>query len=321
MVNAPPVLPTIRLPRLPMPGIPPIAVPPREGTVAIGRRRIGISEYGKLDGPLVLWFHGTPGARRQFPPVGREAAIELGLHVVLVERPGTGASTPHRYRQVADFAADAAAVADHLGYDEFAVVGLSGGGPYALACGAVLRDRVKAVGILGGVCPLVGPDAEGRTDRGLVELTSRFHLLLEPLRAVLPPIVRTLLFPILPLGKPGLKLYASIAPKGDQIVFEDPGIQAMFLDDLAHAITVGGLGAIAGDIALFGADWGFRVTDVTPPVRWWHGDADNFVDLEDAERTVALLPDAELFLRPAESHLGGFAASDDVLAAMAALLR
>jgi pimeloyl-ACP methyl ester carboxylesterase len=319
MVNAHSV-PKLRLPRLPMPGVPPIARPPREGTVAVGRRRLGIAEYGDLDGPLVLWFHGTPGARRQFPPVGREAAIALGIHVVLVERPGTGASTPHRYRQVADVAADAAAVADHFGQERFAVVGLSGGGPYALACGAILADRVAGVGILGGVCPLVGPDAEGRTDRGLVELTDRFHVLLEPLRAVLPTLVRTLFFPILPAGQPALKLYASIAPKGDQEVFRDPGIQAMFLDDLAHAITVGGLGAIAGDIALFGADWGFRIADVTPPVRWWHGDADNFVDLVDAQRTAALLPDVEVHVRPEESHLGGFAAADDVLEAISRFL-
>lgn len=316
-----PAVPTLRLPRLPMPGVPHIPLPPREGTVAVGSRRLGIAEYGALDGPLVLWFHGTPGARRQFPPVGRAAAVELGLHVVLVERPGTGASTPHRYRRVADVAADAAAVADHFGQERFAVVGLSGGGPYALACGAILAERVTGVGILGGVCPLVGPDADGSSGRGIVELTNTFHVLLEPLRPLLPPVLRSLFFPILPLGKPGLKLYASIAPKGDQVVFEDPGIQAMFLDDLAHAITVGGLGAIAGDIALFGADWGFRVADVTPPVRWWHGDADNFVDLADAERTVALLPDVELHLRPEESHLGGFAAADDVLAAMATYLR
>ena len=313
-------VPRLRLPRLPMPGVPSIPLPPREGTVSIGRRRLGYAEFGALDGPLVLWFHGTPGARRQFPPVGRAAAVELGLHVVVVERPGTGASTPHRYRRVADFAADAAAVADHFGQENFAVVGLSGGGPYALACGAILADRVAGVGILGGVCPLVGPDADGRTKQGIVELTSRFHLLLEPLRGLLPPLFRALFFPILPAGHAGLKLYASISPPGDREVFQDPGIEAMFLDDLAHAITTGGLGAIAGDIALFGADWGFRVADVKPPVRWWQGDADNFVDFADAQRTAGLLPDVEFHVRPGESHLGGFAAADDVLEAIAPLL-
>jgi pimeloyl-ACP methyl ester carboxylesterase len=303
-----------------MPGVPRIPPPPREGTVAVGRRRLGIAEFGALEGPLVLWFHGTPGAGRQFPPVGRQAALDLGLHVVLVERPGTGASTPHRYRQVADVAADAAAVADHFGQDRFAVVGLSGGGPYALACGALLADRVAGVGILGGVCPLVGPDGQGRSALGLVELTDRFHVVLRPLRAVLPPLLRGLFFPILPLGHLGLRAYASFAPPGDQEVFRDPGIEAMFLDDLANAITKGGLGAIAADIALFGTDWGFRVADVKPPVRWWHGDADNFVDLVDAQRTAELLPDVELYVRPGESHLGGFAAADDVLAEMAAFL-
>lgn len=286
----------------------------------LGRRRIGIAEYGESDGQLVLWFHGTPGARRQLPPVGRQAATDLGLRVVLVERPGTGGSTTHRYKRVADFAADAAAVADHLGHDRFAVVGLSGGGPYALACGAILADRVAAVGILGGVCPLVGPDAEGRTDLGLVELTDRFHVILEPLRSVLPLLVRGLFVPVLPLAHLAYGQFTRFMPPGDRKVFADPGIEAMFIDDLGEALRCG-LGAIAHDIALFGADWGFRVADVRPPVRWWHGDADNFVDLADAERTASLLPDVELHVRPGESHLGGFAAADDVLAAMAAYLR
>jgi len=308
------------LPRLPTPGVPPIDRPRVETTVDLGRRRIGIAEFGDPDGPLVLWFHGTPGARRQIPPVGRQAALDLRLRLVTVERPGVGASTDHRYTRVADFADDAAAVADHLGHDRFAVVGLSGGGPYALACGAILAGRVAAVAILGGVCPLVGPDSAGRTDEGLIALAGRFHFALEPLRPVTKRLFRGLMLPLIPLAHPAYGQFTRFMPAGDRKVFADPGIEAMFLDDLTEALRRG-MGAIAHDIALFGADWGFRLADVRPPVRWWHGDADNFVSLVDAERSASLLPDVELYVRPGESHLGGFAAADDVLETMAAFLR
>ena len=65
-------------------------------------RRIGYAECGDPSGAVVLWFHGTPGARRQFPLLGRRAANKLGLRVVVVERPGSGLSDPHPYAAVAD---------------------------------------------------------------------------------------------------------------------------------------------------------------------------------------------------------------------------
>jgi pimeloyl-ACP methyl ester carboxylesterase len=306
------------LPRLPTPGVPRIDPPRLETTVPVddGRRRIGIAEYGDPDGPLVLWFHGTPGARRQIPPVGRRAASALGLRLVCVERPGVGASTNHRYQRVADAAADAAAVADHLGHHRFGLVGLSGGGPYALACGALLPDRVAAIAILGGVCPVAGPDAgEG----GLIALSARFQSILNPLRNPLGVVLRGVLLSAAPLSHLAYSQFARIMPEGDRAVFADPEIEAMFIDDLTEA-NRRGFGALAHDMALFGADWGFRIADVTVPVRWWHGDADNLVSLADAEATCERLPDVELSVRPGESHLGGFAAADLVLETLAPFL-
>ena len=94
----------------------------------------------------------------------------------------------------------------------------------------------------------------------------------------------------------------------------------MFLDDLVTALR-SGFGAIADDAALFGRHWGFHLDEVVAPVRWWHGDADNIVPLPDAVAAAERLPDVELHVRPGESHLGGFAVSDEVLEAMATYLR
>lgn len=136
----------------------PLRHPFRVGTVekprAEGRfhlsdgRRLGFAEYGDPRAEVVLWCHGTPGGRRQFSLPGRRAAERLGLRVVVVERPGSGLSDPHAYAAVSDWAADMAEVADALGANRLGVVGLSGGGPFALACGAVspLAARLPAVG-------------------------------------------------------------------------------------------------------------------------------------------------------------------------------
>ena len=86
----------------------------------------------------------------------------------------------------------------------------------------------------------------------------------------------------------------------------------MIIDDLVH-----GSGhqcrAVLNDLILFGRPWGFRLADVGVPVYWWHGDADPFVPIEQAYRAASLLPDVEFVVRPGESHLGEFAAADQVL--------
>ncbi|KUI22718.1 alpha/beta hydrolase [Mycobacterium sp. GA-1285] len=295
----------------------PVRVPRVEKPRAEGRfylrdgRRLGFAEFGAPAGDPVLWFHGTPGGRRQFPLLGRRAAEKLNLRVIVVGRPGTGLSDPHPYESVADWAADMTHVADALGAQRLAVVGLSGGGPYALACAAVppLASRVVAVAVLGGVVPSVGPDALAT---GAIDLARRFAPLLHGLRRPIAETVHLLLLPVLPLAHYACQAYAGVVPEGDRRVLKDPEMEGMFIDDLV-LISKGRFQAIVDDARLFGRDWRFRLSDVSAPVRWWHGDADNIVPLRCAEAAIDLLPNAELVLRHQESHLGGFATADEVL--------
>src|SRR6059058_4161198 len=138
----------------------PIARPKLEGNVAVGDdRQLGFAEFGDPQGRAVFWLHGTPGARRQIPTEARVYAEHHDIRLIGVDRPGIGSSTPHRYETISAFADDLRTIADTLGIDKMAVVGLSGGGPYTLACAAGLPDRVVAAGVLGGVAPTQGPDA------------------------------------------------------------------------------------------------------------------------------------------------------------------
>ena len=147
-------------------------IPPRlEGTIKVApKRRLGFAEFGPPRGRPVVWLHGTPGARRQIPAEARVLAESMDLRIVGIDRPGIGSSTPFVYDDIAGFVPDLEVVADSLGLDEMVVIGLSGGGPYALAAGALLPDRVSVVGSLGGVAPTVGRDA---IQGGLVGLGRR----------------------------------------------------------------------------------------------------------------------------------------------------
>ena len=132
--------------------------PRLEGNYRLARdRRIGFAEYGRADGRPVFWFHGTPGGRRQVAPAARVVAQELGIRLIMLERPGIGDSTSHLYGNIEEWAGDVGTIADRLGIDRFACVGLSGGGPYVLACASRFPDRMVAGAVLGGVAPTRAP--------------------------------------------------------------------------------------------------------------------------------------------------------------------
>jgi pimeloyl-ACP methyl ester carboxylesterase len=300
------------------PGVPRVEKPRAEGRFHLsGGRALGYAEFGDPTGPVVLWFHGTLGARRQFPMLGRRAAENLGLRVIIVERPGTGLSDAYRYSAVSDWVPDMAQVADALDAEQLGVVGLSGGGAYALACGALppLVDRVAVVAVLDGTVPAVGPEATGG---GVTDVARRFNPVLTQLRRPLAVLSTVLLAPLIPFAHYAYRGYASMWPEDDQRVLADPEVEAIFVDDMVNAFR-GRCLAMVDDARLLGRDWGFRLADVKVPVRWWHGDSDHVVPIAGVEAAISRLQDAELTVR-SESHLGGFAKIDEVLAHIRASL-
>lgn len=290
-----------------------IARPKLEGNIAVGEdRQIGFAEFGAPWGRAFFWFHGTPGARRQIPIEARVYAEQHNIRLIGIDRPGIGSSTPHRYDNIRAFGGDLGTIADTLGIDKMAVIGLSGGGPYALAAAAVLSDRVVAAGVLGGVAPFLGD--EGITS-GLMNLGKRAAPLLrlggDPLRIGASLVIRM----IRPVANPALYLYAAISPEADRRLLTRPEFAAMFLDDLLNGSRKQ-LAAPFNDIILFTRDWGFRLDEVKVPVRWWHGDSDHIVPFAHGEHVVSLLPDAELFVLPGESHLAGLGRGEEILSTL-----
>src|SRR6266516_3430565 len=120
----------------------------------------------------VFWHHGTPNIGEPPEPLFL-AAAEHGFRWVSYDRPGYGGSTPHPGRAVVSAAADVAGVADARGSDRFAVMGVSGGGPHALACAAALPGRVLAAVRMAGLAPFGGEGLDwfaGMTPSGAAEL-------------------------------------------------------------------------------------------------------------------------------------------------------
>jgi pimeloyl-ACP methyl ester carboxylesterase len=288
--------------------------PPRfEGSVAFeDGRQLGFAEYGPRSGRPVFWFHGTPGARRQVAPEAREVAHERDVRLIAVERPGIGASTPHRYRAVVDWAADIAKLCDALEIERFAVSGLSGGGPYALACAHEMPERVVAAAVLGGVAPSVGSEA---VRGGTSTLTRLMGPVFRYSHGSLDPVMRGLIRVLEPLADQAVDLFASMMPPGDRRVFADPDTRRMFQQDLLHG-SRHHMQAIFLDAILFGRHWGFSLADIEVPIHMWYGDADNIVPVAHGEHMARVIPRAVLRVRPEEGHLGGLGASREIFEAL-----
>jgi pimeloyl-ACP methyl ester carboxylesterase len=259
-----------------------------------------------------MWFHGTPGARRQIAPSARASAHERGVRIICVERPGIGDSTPHIYDAVRDFADDMEILADALGIDRFGIAALSGGGPYALACAHELPERVVAAAILGGVAPSVGEDAATGGGTAMAPLLGP---LVRHARHPLGALMRGTIKILEPLAEQVLDLFSSIMPPGDQRVFADESIRMMFQDDIILGSRKQ-MQAMFLDAALFGRDWGFFLRDIRVPIHLFYGDSDTIVPLEHGEHLAERIPNSVLRVRAEEGHLGGLGATQEIFDAI-----
>ena len=263
-------------------------------------RRVAIASHGDPRGRPIFLFHGVPVSR-----LGHEfadaPAKERGARLLCPDRPGIGLSDPKPGRTIRGYPDDVAAIADALGFGRFAVVGLSGGGPYALACGARIPDRVSAVAVMAGVGPLDRPGAlvgMTETDLRLLDLSLRR-----------PLIARTILGAMAALAKlvPSMmvKRYAEELgePDGTFLREEQRDLGAMgVMSTLVEAFRQGSAGP-AEEYRLCGLPWGFDLADVRVPVWLWQGEEDRMTPVHHAEDMASRLPLVALRLLPGTGHL------------------
>jgi pimeloyl-ACP methyl ester carboxylesterase len=272
-------------------------------------RQLSTQVYGDPDGKPIVLLHGTPGSR--LGPHPRGAVLHhLGVQLIAFDRPGYGESDRHEGRQVADVATDVLAIADAYGLDKFAVVGRSGGGPHALACAALLPDRLTKAAVLVGLAPreAAGLDwFDGMTQSNVLEYTaaSSGYSGLAEVTEVAADAVRADPASLLASLHPEL-------PDPDRRVVADRGIRSMLLDTYAEAVRTSGYGWIDDAIA-FAAPWGFDPATVTIPVLLWHGASDNLSPVSHARWLAERIPSAAVVIQAGAAHFGALDVLPDIL--------
>ncbi|MEV7279970.1 alpha/beta hydrolase [Streptomyces sp. NPDC093111] len=277
-------------------------------------RLLMAEEWGDPSGTPVLLLHGTPGTRlgTLLPGLVDE---HPEYRFLSYDRPGYGDSERAEGRRVADAAGDAVAVADAFGVERFAVVGRSGGGPHALACAALLPDRVRAAAVLVGLAP---PDAagldwyagmtpfnvyayglaraqlDGRDPGALArDLAARAHAIRRDPARLLDD------------------LGAELSPH-DRRVVEDPRVRTVLLRTYEEALRVSHHGWL-DDCLAFVRPWGFDVSAVAAPVLLWHGLDDAFSPVAHTRWLAEHIPSAEPVLVPDAGHFAAQYALPQVL--------
>jgi pimeloyl-ACP methyl ester carboxylesterase len=291
-----------------IPSIPP--QPLREYALQLSdNRQLGVAEFGAPDGKPVLWFHGTPGARRQVPFAARQYALTNGLRIIGIERPGIGLSTQHLYPNIAAWASDMEEFADRLALDHFGLIGLSGGGPYVLATAHHLPDRVSAGAIFGGVAPTHGEEApEGGLTALGVPAEKALNFLKKPLGSLLSGTVLALH----PFANAIFDAIVKYVPGHETEMLAQPELRDMFLDDLLRGSKTG-MRATLNDIILFARPWGFELSTIKTPIHFWQGTIDPLVPVSHAQTMAGIIPGAGYTLCENEGHLAGLDRTIDAL--------
>jgi pimeloyl-ACP methyl ester carboxylesterase len=259
-------------------------------------RRLHYVEQGDPGGSPVFSHHGTPASGKARHP---DESVYAGTRVISYDRPGYGDSDPEPGRDVAAAAEHVRTLADALGIERFAVVGVSGGGPHALACAAVLPERVTRVGVMVGAAPADDPEFEflrGMSPSNVDEFSAAVEGEDALERHLVP-------FAEAAAEDPVAVLEAIIdeLPQADRRTFERPEIREIFRESLAAALRQGTRGWIDDDLA-FTKPWGFDLADVRAETRIWQGELDVLVPRSHGEYLASRIPNATYEVVPAEGH-------------------
>jgi pimeloyl-ACP methyl ester carboxylesterase len=267
--------------------------------------------YGAGDpsGDLVVYHHGTPMSgllEREWA----EAAERRGIRLVGYDRAGYGGSTRRPGRSVADVVDDIAALADSLRVDRFRTWGVSGGGPHALACAALLGDRVIAAAAVASVAPYDAPGLDFLNGMGQDNL-DEFGAAVQG-RDALRDYLAGARRGVLESSPEGLRdEMDSLLPEVDKAVLT--GDFAEFM----HAAMTSGLRATADgwldDDLAFVAPWGFDVGQIGVPTLIMQGDQDLMVPFAHGQWLASRVPSATVRLLPGEGHVSAAAMVSDVL--------
>jgi pimeloyl-ACP methyl ester carboxylesterase len=265
-------------------------------------RTLTLAEWGDPTGFPVFLLHGTPGSRF-FRHYDESAYVEAGARVITYDRPGYGGSDRHPGRHVVDCVEDVAAIADSLGIGSFAVIGISGGGPHALAVAARLPQRVSRATCAVGIVPYDTPHFdwfEGMDPLNVKE----FSWVLQGEEVLVPELEREAAQTIERVADDPAKVIGDDwnLPEADRAELARTERHEVIRQSVGEAFRNGVWGWVDDDLC-FAQPWGFDIAEIRVPTRVIYGSSDVLVPRTHGEWLARNVPGAEVVVEEGHGHL------------------
>ncbi len=239
-------------------------------------KRLAWNEYGDPGGHPVMYYHGWPSSRLQ-ARLAHHLALERSLRIIAMDRPGMGASTYEPGRTLRSWPDLIASFANSLGIRKFGQLGVSGGGPYVLACAAGIPERLTGSAVLAGAVLL-------RTvDSGLRGLHPAYRMMI-PFRR-LPSACFGVLFRGAAVAtrlrpeSPPLSWLLRTIDKDDRKILGDPTVWAAVTGSFRDGVLAGGGRGVMTEADIYFQQPGWDLATVPHPIRYWHGGGDRNIPL------------------------------------------
>ena len=266
-------------------------------------RMLAYNEYGASNGKPLFYFHGSPSSRLEAELfLSDETLRQLGVRLIAVDRPGMGLSDFQPNRRMLDWSQDAIALADHLNIERFPILAYSLGGPYAMACGHAIPERLTKVGIVSGAALFTDPELVKNVNEG----TRRFLNLPRENPFASRLFLGMMKFMLRVAPNKFVAQANSLLPKPDRVIIAtNPAFQNGFIRMAREALRQGTRGAFHESLLTI-TEYGFRLQDVQMPILLWHGEADQNIPVEMARYAESAVPKCEAKFYPNEGHLSLF---------------
>ncbi|MBA4395259.1 MAG: alpha/beta hydrolase [Desulfobacca sp.] len=258
-------------------------------------RRLGYGEIGDPGGKPIFYFHGFPGSRLEIELVSPFLA-EANLRIIALERPGYGLSDFKKERTIGQWPDDVLELAEALGLERFAVLGISGGGPYALACAWKIPHRLTSAVIVCGMGLVDTPEMLPRmiwVNRFGLTLAGKSAFLSDGLFALATIMIRR--FP----EKIIAHLLKRVSAPDKKVLNQE--VRQVLIQSFREAVKAGHRGP-ARDAVLYSRPWDFRVEDIRMEVDLFYGEEDTIVPSAAGRWLEKIIPRCRARYFPQEGH-------------------
>jgi pimeloyl-ACP methyl ester carboxylesterase len=259
------------------------------------KRKLGYAEYGDPKGKPIFFFHGWPVSRLS-GGIADKTAKKLKIRIISPDRPGYGLSDFKKNRELLDWPDDVVELADKLNIKKFAVVGVSGGGPYAAVCAYKIPQRLSKVSIVVGLGPTwIKGSLDGMSWSSKIGWANYARF---PITATMGAYLNGLIanhFPSLGIFR------FMFGSKSDRLINFKRTFQSSLQENFREAFRQG-YKAAEQDLNLYTRDWGFALKDIKIPVYLWYGADDKNVSLNMGKYYASEIKNSKLKVYTGEAH-------------------